>query len=241
MNLEKRMKSFYESRTKFYIPRRTFTVIRIDGKAFHTYTKGLERPFDVDFINHMNQTAEFLCKNIQGAKFAYVQSDEISLVLTDFETVHTDAWFNGNIQKMASISSSLATGIFNNLRNSITNKIAFFDSRVFSIPEKTEVFNYFIWRQQDAIRNSISSTAQAYFSTKELHKMKKDDMLGMLRREKNVDWNKFDDGLKYGRIVLKEEVLVDSQYHDNQIKRNKWKSKPSFLFSNDSLNDLNLI
>jgi len=111
-----RMKDFYEDRTRVYLPRRTYTIIRIDGKAFHTYTKGLPRPFDEALIQDMNKTAEYLCKMIQGAKLAYVQSDEISIIVTDFDNLTTSAWFDGNIQKMTSISASMATAIFNQLR-----------------------------------------------------------------------------------------------------------------------------
>lgn len=115
-NLGDRMKEFYESRTRYMLPRRTFTIIRIDGKAFHTYTKGLDRPFDAGLIEDMNGTAEWLCKNIQGVKLAYVQSDEISLVLSDFDTLTTSAWYDNNLQKQASVSASMATAIFNHLR-----------------------------------------------------------------------------------------------------------------------------
>jgi len=89
-----RMKEFYEVRTRTYLPRRTYTIIRLDGKAFHTYTKHLDKPFDFGFIDDINETAKYLCENIQGVKLAYVQSDEITLVLTDFDTLSTDAWFN---------------------------------------------------------------------------------------------------------------------------------------------------
>ena len=167
-NLGDRMKDYYESRTKSLLPRRTYTIIRIDGKAFHTYTRGLERPFDDKLINDMDETAKYLCKNIQGAKFAFVQSDEISVLLTDFDKLQTSAWFDGSIQKITSISASLATAKFNELR---PNKIALFDSRTFTIPSNVEVENYFIWRQQDTVRNSISSVAQSLYSSKELHKV----------------------------------------------------------------------
>ena len=115
-SLGDRMKEFYEKPQQTRLQRRTYTIIRIDGKAFHTYTRGLKKPFDEDFVHHMNETAVFLCKNIQGAKVAYVQSDEISIVLTDFDKISTSAWFGGNVQKIVSISSSLATARFNQLR-----------------------------------------------------------------------------------------------------------------------------
>ena len=95
--LSVRMKEFYEMRTRTYLPRRTYTIIRIDGKAFHTYTRGLKKPFDLGLIEDMDETAKYLCKNIQGAKMAFVQSDEISIVLTDFDTLQTDAWFDGEV------------------------------------------------------------------------------------------------------------------------------------------------
>ena len=114
-SLGDRMKR-YENTSRYYLSPRNYTIIRVDGKAFHTYTKGLERPFDLKLISDMNETASFLCKNIQGAKFAFVQSDEISIVITDFENINTDAWFDGNVQKITSISASLATAKFNQLR-----------------------------------------------------------------------------------------------------------------------------
>lgn len=229
-----RIKGFYEDRTRFKLPRRTYTIIRIDGKAFHTYTKGLKRPFDLDLIDDMNRTTEFLCKNIQGVKFGYVQSDEISLVLTDFETQQTDLWFDGNLQKMASVAASLATSEFNRLRTKryfwhelyfnhnagsdekpqviITDpdflehwpKQAQFDARVFQITSAIEVENYFIWRQQDATRNSISSVAQSMYSPRELHGKKTDEMQEMIF-QKGVNWNDFSPREKRGSVIRKVE------------------------------------
>ena len=143
------MKDFYEDRTRYKLARRTNTIIRIDGKAFHTYTKGLQRPFDQGLMEDMNKTTEYLCQNIQGAKFGYVQSDEISILITDYDDIDTHAWFDGNLQKMASIAASLATAKFNQLRimRHMENamifleqehieefKMAHFDARVFQIP-----------------------------------------------------------------------------------------------------------
>src|ERR1017187_10429390 len=112
--LGSRMKDNYEDRTRFSVPRRTYTVIRLDGKSFHTYTKGFQRPYDLGLMRVMDNTAIALCEAIPGCKLAFVQSDEISLILTDFDTIQTDAWFGGNIQKMASVSPSIATAHFNN-------------------------------------------------------------------------------------------------------------------------------
>jgi len=108
-SLGDRMKSFYEDRFRLQLPRRTNILIRIDGKAFHTYTKGLNRPYDTDLMDDMNETTKFLCENIQGAKMGYVQSDEISILITDYDDIDTQGWFDYNLQKMCSISASLAT------------------------------------------------------------------------------------------------------------------------------------
>jgi tRNA(His) 5'-end guanylyltransferase len=228
-----RMKDFYEDRTRYKLARRTNTIIRIDGKAFHTYTKGLQRPFDAGLIEDMNKTTEFLCQNIQGAKFGYVQSDEISILLTDYDDITTHAWFDGNLQKMASIAASLATAKFNELRtmrmikekcnktdwSKVTNetlmmnlttcfKLAMFDARVFQIPYQEEVINYFIWRQQDATRNSISSVAQSLYSPKELHGVKTDGMQELIF-QKGINWNDYAPRLKRGGIIKKvEKVFV---------------------------------
>jgi tRNA(His) 5'-end guanylyltransferase len=219
-----RMKSNYEDRTRISLPRRGYTIIRIDGKAFHTYTKGLRRPFDFDLIDDMDETAAYLCKNIMGAKFAYVQSDEISILITDFEDEGTQAWFDNNLQKMASVSASMATAIFNKLRmdrylknlhvierKSVTDKryetepkLAMFDARVFQIPQRVEVENYFIWRQQDATRNSISSVAQSLYSPKQLHGVKTDGMQELIFQA-GTNWNDFSAREKRGGIIRKIE------------------------------------
>src|SRR5699024_4096021 len=104
-----RMKKSYENRTKQFLPRRTNTIVRLDGKAFHSYCKGLNKPFDEGLIEDMQQTTVYLCKNIQGCKAGYTQSDEITLLLTDYDKLKTEAFFNGNIQKITSVIASMAT------------------------------------------------------------------------------------------------------------------------------------
>src|SRR5258706_22375 len=167
-----RMKEFYENRSQSYLARRIPAIIRIDGKAFHTFTNKFTKPFDNVMIKSMQLTAKKLCAQIQGAKIAYTQSDEISLLLTDWDNLKTDAWFDYNIQKITSVSASMTTLYFNNIFAEIctveqSDKIdtALFDARVFSIP-KEDVNNYFWWRQIDCIRNSIQMLAQSNFSHK---------------------------------------------------------------------------
>jgi tRNA(His) 5'-end guanylyltransferase len=236
-----RMKDFYEDRYRITLPRRTYTIIRIDGKAFHTYTKRLKRPFDEGLIEDMNETTAYLCKNIQGVKLGYVQSDEISLILTDFDELGTHAWFDNNMQKMASVAASMATAKFNQLRmiracnnsggdlvfegldkDGIENfRLAMFDARVFQIPFIDEVINYLIWRQQDATRNSISSVAQSMYSPKELHGKSTDEMQEMIF-QKGVNWNDYSYREKRGGLISKVKLLMKNVEFDTMYERTKW-------------------
>ena len=179
----------------------------------------------------MDFTAVALCKQIEGAQLAYVQSDEISLLVTDFADNQTQAWFDGNLQKLASISASIATAHFNSFRwqrtllntedaenslNLLREPTAYFDSRAFTIPDPTEVQNYFIWRQQDASRNSISMTAQAHLPHERLQGKTSDEMQEMLWQEKGINWNDMPGGFKRGRCVIREAVVQDKEYVDKR-------------------------
>jgi len=195
-----RMKANYEDRYRFSLTRRTPAIMRLDGKAFHTLTRGLEKPFDGTFSSSINDTAIFLCSEIQGAKCAYVQSDEISILITDFDQLTTDAWFDYNIQKMTSVSAGLASAYFTN-RFFDGDKIGVFDSRVFNIP-KEEVCNYFIWRQMDWIRNSVQMLAQSHFSHKQLHGKNQPAMHDMLH-DIDINWADLPEKWKNGTFIVK--------------------------------------
>ncbi len=244
-SLGDRMKK-YENCYRYTLPCRAYTLLRVDGKAFHTYTIGLKRPFDDGLIEDMNQTAAYLCKNIMGAKFAYVQSDEISILITDFDELGTQGWFGNNLQKMSSVASSMATARFNQLRLIRTAndteqwvgndpdrlvsatgllhedqidsfQFAQFDARIWQIPQAAEVANYFQWRQQDATRNSISSVAQSLYSHKELEGVSSDAKQELIF-QKGINWNDFDSGKKRGRIIEKITLVngVDVREIPNQ-------------------------
>ena len=114
-DLGTRMKDFYEGIPKTKLMRRTPVIIRIDGKAFHTFTRGFKRPFDEILIKTMQETTKYLCENIQGCVLGYTQSDEISLVLVDYQRFETSAWFDYEIQKMCSIAASMTTMAFNRI------------------------------------------------------------------------------------------------------------------------------
>lgn len=212
------MKEFYENRTRYYLPRKTYTIIRLDGKAFHTWTKGLERPYDQAFSEVMDATTKELCQKIQGAILGYVQSDEISIVAVDFgDKQNTDAWFDGNIQKICSVSASMCTSIFNDkvakyryaADCSINNKpSANFDSRVFTISDPVEVYNYFVWRQQDATRNSISSGARAFYSDKECFGKSSSDLQEMMFQA-GQNWNDYPARFKRGGLIFYDHQQVE--------------------------------
>ncbi len=232
-----RMKGQYERRAQVELPRRTYTVIRLDGKAFHSYTRGLERPYDQQLMDDMASTAAFLCEQVQGTCVGYTQSDEISLILTDFATNKTQAWFDGNVQKIVSVSASFATAKFNELR---PGKLAMFDSRVFTIPDPVEVSNYLVWRQKDATRNSISMAAQAAFSAAALHGKSTGEMQDMLWREHEINWNEYDPRFKRGTIVAPRESASDVRYQDKRsgewetvenVRRRVWSIEPAPVFT----------
>lgn len=110
--LRDKMKT-YENLTCTYLMRRTPCIIRLDGKAFHTFTKGFAKPFDNIMVKTMQDTMKYLCENIEGCVLGYTQSDEITLILCDYQKTTSQAWFDYNVQKMCSVSSSMATMIFN--------------------------------------------------------------------------------------------------------------------------------
>lgn len=220
-DLGTRMKEFYEAVPKTRLVRRTPVAIRIDGKAFHTFTKGFAKPFDKVLMNSMQATMKYLCENIQGCVLGYTQSDEITLILVDYKRINSSAWFDYEVQKLCSISASMATMRFNkeleynfNRWRSVissfdwaTNippemeelcrtyrkaidKGAMFDARCFNIP-KEEVTNLILWRELDAIRNSIEMVGHNYFTPSELHGKTCADIKNMLKIKKYVDWEDF--------------------------------------------------
>ena len=206
-----RMKQ-YESVAQTQLMRRTPTIIRLDQKCASTWTKGLDRPYDDTFIAIMANVTKFVTDNIQGAVFAYCQSDEISILLRDYDNINTCAWFDNNIQKMVSIAASLATAEFNRLAaEAFEDKpLAFFDARVFSIP-KDEVVNYFIWRQQDAVRNSIRSVATHYLGHKKCHGLNNSQVQDLLMQmDVPVNWNDLPAHKKRGIAYHSTSKQVDA-------------------------------
>ena len=197
-----RMKRNYEDRSRYYLTRRTPVILRVDGKCFHTLLKTADKPFDEFFNFCMVDAAKRLCKEISGAKLAYTQSDEISVLVTDFDKLTTEAWFDYNIQKMCSVAAAFASTRFTSMFcNGKADRQALFDCRVFNIP-KEEVVNYFIWRQKDWLRNSIQMLARAYYSHKECHGKDGKDLHEMLH-EKDINWADLEDRWKNGVLISK--------------------------------------
>lgn len=240
-SLRNRMKA-YESVTRDYLIKRMPVIIRLDGKAFHSFTKGFVKPFDEILSTAMQDTMWYLCENIQNCVLGYTQSDEISLILVDYEKIDTESWFNNNIQKIVSISASMATTAFNirfrRLVDTYCNIGGFIDKKQtpywskksllsgasdgdykFGLFDsrafnipKEEVNNYMIWRQQDATRNSIQSLAQTLYSQKELEGISNNDLQNKMFTEKDVNWNDLPEWNKRGCCCIKKPMFV--KVHD---------------------------
>ncbi|MFH1568914.1 MAG: tRNA(His) guanylyltransferase Thg1 family protein [Gemmatimonadota bacterium] len=240
-SLGDRMKT-YEQVARTGLMRRTPVIIRLDGKAFHTFTRRMKRPWDERLHACMWSAAQVLCQEVQGCKLAYVQSDEISLLLTDWEMFNTEAWFGNQVQKMVSVAASVCTAAFAraHLEEFWTDELWMdgemprfpaFDARCFNLP-KEEVANYFLWRQQDATRNSLTMLAQAHFSHKQLHCKDgnaKQDMLMSL--DPPVNWNDCPVPQKRGVCVVKEFYVLPAEAG---AIRSRWAVDESIpIFSKD--------
>lgn len=243
-DLAERMKG-YEKRNRYYLQRRMPVILRLDMRAGHSFTRGFKRPFDEVFIKSMQNTAKYLCENIQNCKLSYQQSDEITLLLVDYDKLNTDCFFDYRVDKLCSITASMATMAFNKffekyvdeyrfskwdgvsnyedgtwgyiqtLLNAV-DKGAMFDARCFNIP-KEEVTNLCYWRQDDASRNSIQMVGQANFSHKELHKKSRNDIQDMLMTQKGINWNDFPTYQKRGSCCIKEEYAVNDNGKEVEV------------------------
>ena len=231
-DLAERMKG-YEKRNRYYLQRRMPVILRLDMRAGHSFTRGFERPFDEVFIKSMQDTAKYLCKNIQNCKLSYQQSDEITLLLVDYDKLNTDCFFDYRVDKLCSITASMATMAFNKyfydnvfvynatatvdlsdkkypfkeVYSKAVDKGAMFDARCFNIP-KEEVTNLVYWRQLDASRNSIQMVGQANFSHKELQNKSCNDIQDMLMTQKGINLNDLPTYQKRGSCCIKIEENI---------------------------------
>lgn len=238
-DLGKRMKEFYENVPKTKLMRRTPVAIRIDGKAFHTFTRGFNKPFDDVLISAMQDTMKYLCENIQGCVLGYTQSDEITLILVDYKRLNSSAWFDYEVQKMCSIAASMATMAFNKAFNEGVQhrNLSYYAAHATTdnpYPQddlgqtyavkaqigamfdarcfnipKEEVTNLVYWRQLDATRNSIQMVGQANFSHKELQGKSCEKIKEMLITEKRISWEDFHPMYKHGSCCIKVTTEID--------------------------------
>ena len=223
-----RIKKYEKAYNQSY-PIKLPLIIRADGVHYHTNVKkwGCKKPFDDDLIDSMHFTAKTLCEQIAGAQVAYVQSDEITILIRDDMDIHSEPWYDKKINKIMSVAAAKASNAFNwkyhklagsepdgdvndelgfeTVFNVLLNKMAEFDCRGFVVPEH-EINNVFLWRMQDCTRNSVQMLARAHFSHKELHKKNNNEIQDMLMLQKGINWNDLDTHLKRGACIIKKEV-----------------------------------
>ena len=223
-SLGDRMKQFENISQHKLIPKLP-VIMRLDGNCFHRFTHELDTPFDSDLVSCFQSTAFGLLNKIQGATFAYLQSDEISILITDWLRYNSQGFFDYKVQKICSVGASYCTGIFNNWSYEVFNfnQTAYFDCRVFNLPIH-EVVNYFVWRQQDATRNSIQSLARANFSHNECHNLSCNELQEKLFTERNINWNDLPVHLKRGSTIKDKNLDLhppifsqDRKYIENSM------------------------
>lgn len=202
----------YEFASRTTLLPRSYIVLRVDGKAFHTFTRGMKRPFDDKLIEAMVKTGEMVAKEMMGFKLGYHQSDEFTFVLTDTDSFESQIWFDGEVQKLCSVTASMFGAYFNKLMGGTE---AIFDCRAFNVP-KEDVANVFIWRQRDWERNSLQMFSRSHFSHKQLDNKKKADMHEMLH-SKGENWADLKEIYKNGTFILKDGTRLNSKITYEEI------------------------
>lgn len=207
-SLGNRMKLNYENRSRYYLTRRTPVIIRLDGKCFHSLLSKADKPFDYKFIQSMELAALKVAEQMQGFKFGYIQSDEVSFLLIDYDDISTEAWFDYNLSKMLSVSASIMSVHF----SLSFHRIGYFDARAFNIPE-SEITNYFLWRYRDWTRNSLLMYSQANFSRKQMHCKKQEDLHEMLHNIGKNWTTDVSDVCRNGTFIIKSKEYrwIDSR------------------------------
>ena len=218
-----RMKK-YESASQFRLTPRTPVIIRLDGKAFHTLTRSFEKPFDAFFMSIMVEAAREVCKEIQGFQFAYVQSDEVNILISDNTALNSQGWFDYKLSKMVSVAAGLmSTHFTTQLKTLYNTKIGIFDARAFNVPAE-DVPNYFVWRIKDWLRNSLSMYARSVFSHKELIKKSQAEVHEMLH-EKGLNWaTDLNDISKNGTWILKDLKAHSWEVHSYREVEMIWET-----------------
>ena len=208
-DLEIRMKEYEKDFTSQRLMPLLPVCIRLDGRSFHTFTKGMNRPFDERMIYPMTRTTKFLVEET-NACLGYTCSDEITLILNS-DDYKSQVWFDGKIHKINSVLASLCSLKFNELcklylPEEYQEKYPVFDCRCWNVPNKIEACNVILWREQDATRNSVQSAGQANFSHKQMQDKSNDEIQEMLFKEKNINWNDYPSRFKKGVYLQKKTI-----------------------------------
>jgi tRNA(His) 5'-end guanylyltransferase len=205
----------YEAVTQHVLTPNSPVLIRVDGKAFHTWTRGMNRPFDHRLIEAMRTATCMTGLQMQGFKLAYTQSDEATFLITDTDSHETQGWFGYELGKIVSITASVFTAYFN--REFDEKPPAFFDARAFTVPA-ADVPNVFVWRQKDWARNSIQMLARATFSHKELEGKRIPEIHEMLHGV-GINWADLSPYLKNGTFVGRAgEYMCDEWKYDDVLE-----------------------
>lgn len=213
MDIGDRMKSY---ETSEQLPKGAMFV-RVDGKAFHTWTKKISaaRPFDRIVHQCMSYATRKTAREIQGFSLAYTQSDEATFMFHNLEP-ESRAWFDGKVSKLVSVTASLFTYHFNNyygdfvLTHGYPRVPAFFDSRAFSVPVE-DAANVFVWREQDWRRNSVQMLGQHYIGHKEMQGLDSIHVIHELAEGHGIDWFALTDWKRYGTFVVMTDGLIDTR------------------------------
>lgn len=230
----------YEACSSIHLIPGTPKVIRLDGKAFHTFTRDCEQPYDWDIMYSMSKGATAVMKEIGGsARFAYIQSDECSIVINDKPKIESSPWFDNNLVKMASVASSIMSVNFSyafhiakqkNVLGDATIqgfKPAYFDARIFAVPTIDEMHNAILWRQFDAIKNFKSQYARHYFSQKQVDGKNGNQKVEMMRTLHNFDWETAHTWTKRGIVVRRGSMgkfEIDSEIPEFKTDRDYLKN-----------------
>lgn len=248
-DLEIRMKT-YENVPKNKLMRRCPVAIRLDGCHFKSFTKGFDKPFDKVFMKSMQETMKYLCENVQGCVIGYTQSDEITLILVDYEHLNSEAWFDDEVEKICSVTAGMASMAFNrtfyenasefvskngylyvrimqnetliNAYKRALRQGAYFDARCFNIP-KEEVTNLIYWRQCCGRRNAIQAAGCTYFSNEELLNKNGDEIIKMLK-EKGIEWSAYSNDAVWGSCCVRNNrpvIMSDGRRIHYMCDKNK--------------------
>lgn len=210
----------YESISNIRLLPKTPVILRVDGKAFHTFAKDAKRPFDDELISSMVMAGTLTAKEMQGFILGYHQSDEFTFYINNCEKLETQAWFNNELPKLISITASLFTMNFNKLYK---YNWAVFDCRAFSVPPE-DVANVFIWRQRDWERNSLQMFARTFFSHKELQNKSSSDIHEMLHNI-GQNWADLNPVYKNGTFICKDGNKINEKLDYESLQKILYKTQ----------------